>query len=67
GDVVTVKERSKKIACINESLEAVERRELPSWIELEKAELRSTVRQLPTREDITMPIQEQLIVELYSK
>lgn len=67
GDVITVRERSRKVSRINESLEAVERRELPAWIELEKAEFKSTVKQLPTREDITMPIQEQLIVELYSK
>ena len=40
---------------------------VPAWLELESTEFRGTVKQLPTREDITMPIQEQLIVELYSK
>jgi len=67
NDVISVRERSRKVVRINESLEAVERRELPNWVELEKAEFKGTVRQLPTREDITMPITEQLIVELYSK
>ena len=67
GDVITVRERSKKVTRINESLEAVARREMPGWIELERAEFTATIKQLPLRSDITMPIQEQLIVELYSK
>jgi len=67
GDVITVRERSRKVARINESLEAVARREMPSWIELDRAEYTSTIKQLPTRQDVAMPIQEQLIVELYSK
>jgi small subunit ribosomal protein S4 len=67
GDVITLREGSRKIARILESLESLERREMPRWIEVEKAAFQSTIRQLPTREDVTMPIQEQLIVELYSK
>jgi len=67
GDVITLREGSRKIARILESLESLERREMPRWIEVEKAAFQSTLRPLPTREDVPMPIQEQLIVELYSK
>jgi len=67
GDVVELREKSRKIACINESLEGVVRRGIPQWLELEKDAYRGVIKSLPVREDITMPIQEQLIVELYSK
>jgi small subunit ribosomal protein S4 len=67
GDKVEVKERSKKVMRISEALETVDRRGVPQWLELDKAGFKGTVKTLPAREDITMPIQEQLIVELYSK
>jgi small subunit ribosomal protein S4 len=67
GDVVQLREKSRKVAAINESLEAVVRRGIPQWLELDKDAFKGTVKQSPVREDITMPIQEQLIVELYSK
>ncbi len=67
GDVVTVGERSKKIKRIEESLAAVERRGVPSWLELNKEAFSGKVKAMPAREDFTMPIREQLIVELYSK
>jgi small subunit ribosomal protein S4 len=67
GDVVDVRERSKKVARIVEAIETVDRRGVPGWLELDKAGFKGTVKSSPAREDITMPIQEQLIVELYSK
>jgi small subunit ribosomal protein S4 len=67
GDVIQLREKSRNIACINESLEAVVRRGMSQWLELEKDSYKGVVKALPSREDITMPIQEQLIVELYSK
>ncbi|HBG08152.1 MAG: 30S ribosomal protein S4 [Geobacteraceae bacterium GWC2_58_44] len=67
GDVLQLREKSRKIAAISESLEGVVRRGIPQWLELEKDAFKGTVKLLPVREDITMPIQEQLIVELYSK
>jgi small subunit ribosomal protein S4 len=67
GDVVELRQKSQKVASINESLEGVVRRGIPQWLELEKDACRGMVKSLPVREDITMPIQEQLIVELYSK
>jgi small subunit ribosomal protein S4 len=67
GDVIEIREKSKKIQAINDSLNAVVRRGIPQWLELEKDNLRGSIKALPVREDIVMPIQEQLIVELYSK
>jgi len=67
GDAIEVKEKSRKVSAISDSLEAVVRRGIPQWLELEKEKSRGVVNGFPVREDITMPIQEQLIVELYSK
>jgi small subunit ribosomal protein S4 len=67
GDVVTIKEKSRANTSINENLEAVVRRGIPSWLELDKDNYKVTMKALPNREEITMPIQERLIVELYSK
>jgi small subunit ribosomal protein S4 len=67
GDVVELKEKSRKIARILDSLEAVARRGVPQWLDLEKEKFRGTVKALPVRSDLTMPIQEQLVVELYSR
>ena len=67
GDVITLKEKSRANGQINENLEAVARRGVPSWLELDKDNFKASVKALPNREELTMPIQEQLIVELYSK
>jgi small subunit ribosomal protein S4 len=67
GSRVRLRESSREIARIAESLEALERRSVPGWLELDKESFEGVVKALPTREDITMPIQEQLIVELYSR
>ncbi len=67
GDVISVREKSRNVLRIQESLEGVARRGVPQWLELEKEQMRGTVKALPSREDITLPIQEKLIVELYSK
>lgn len=66
-DVISLREKSRKVGAINDSLEAVVRRGVPSWLELDKDNYKGTVKALPDRQEITMPIQEQLIVELYSK
>ncbi len=65
--VIELREKSRQIAKIGESLEGVARRGIPSWLELEKEQFRGRVSSLPNREDLTMPMKEQLIVELYSK
>ncbi|WP_163340015.1 30S ribosomal protein S4 [Desulfopila sp. IMCC35008] len=67
NDVISLKEKSRANAIINENLEAVARRGVPSWLEMDKDNYKASVKALPNREEITMPIQEQLIVELYSK
>jgi len=67
GDVVEVREKSRKIVRIIEALSAVDRRGLPSWVDVDKDGFRGTVKALPVRGDVTLPIREQLIVELYSK
>jgi len=66
GAVVTVRERSRKVNRIAGALEALEGKSLPQWLEIDKDNFAGKVKSLPAREDITMPIQEQLIVELYS-
>jgi len=67
GAKVEVLEKSRKVARIIGSLEALEGRSLPQWLEIDKANFAGMVKAMPTREDITLPIQEQLIVELYSR
>ncbi len=67
GQVVEVKEKSKKLDAILASVKAAQERGLPSWISLDANNLKGTVNHLPTREEMNLPIQEQLIVELYSK
>ena len=67
GDVIELREKSKKIVRILEALEGVARRGVPQWLELDKEQLKGSVKGVPTREEITIPIQEKLIVELYSK
>ena len=67
NDTVEIKEKSRTIVPIVEAMEAVARRGIPQWLEVEKEKFQGTVRSFPSRDELTMPIQEQLIVELYSK
>lgn len=67
GDVVALKEKSRSVAQIKESMEAVSRKHIPSWLEVDANAFSGTVKALPTREELTIPMQEQLIVELYSR
>jgi small subunit ribosomal protein S4 len=67
GDKITVRERSQKVARIVEALELSQRRGVPDWLEIDREGFTGTVKMLPQRADLTMPINERLIVELYSK
>ena len=67
ADTVEPKEKSKAMTRIAESIEGVERRGVPRWLELDKQQCRGKLSDLPAREEITTPIQEQLIVELLSR
>jgi len=67
SDEITVRERSQKVGRVMESLASVDRRGVPRWLELDKDGFKGKLIDVPSREDVTMPIREQLIVELYSK
>lgn len=66
-DVVKLRERSQSIEELKSRLEEKDERELPGWLSLDKVNFCGTVERVPKREDITAPIEEHLIVELYSK
>jgi len=67
GDKIQVREKSRKMVRILEALETVARRGVPQWLELDQNNFTGIVKALPTREELAMPIQEQLVVEFYSK
>jgi small subunit ribosomal protein S4 len=67
GDEIEVKERSRKVVKISSAMENSDRRGRVSWLELDKKAFKGVVKGLPVREELTLPINEQLIVELYSK
>ncbi len=67
GDEVKIGEGSKDSVRVAESVESVDRRGVPAWLTLDKKALCGKVATLPARGDVTMPIEERLIVELYSK
>jgi small subunit ribosomal protein S4 len=67
GHVITLRESSREIARVVGALDSLEGRSLPGWLEIDKASFQGIVKALPARDDITLPIEEQLIVELYSR
>jgi small subunit ribosomal protein S4 len=67
GSKVTLRESSRGIARIVGALDTLEGRSLPQWLEIDKERFEGVVKSNPTREDVTLPIEEQLIVELYSR
>jgi len=67
GEEITLKDKSQKNSAVNESISAVARRGVPSWLTADHTNYKGTVKALPVRDELTLPIQEQLIVELYSK
>ncbi len=67
GEVISVKERSRQITRVLSAMEGVQRRGVPEWAELDRDTCSGRIKLLPTRSDVTMPINEKLIVELYSK
>jgi small subunit ribosomal protein S4 len=67
GDKVAIREKSRTIPRLKESVEGAERRGQISWLELDKPNFTGTMKTLPVREEITLPISEQLIVEFYSR
>ena len=67
GDVVELRGASRSSVKLKGALEANSIREVPSWIEVDKTAFKGTVKDLPTRDDITSTVQERFVVELYSK
>jgi small subunit ribosomal protein S4 len=67
GDVVSLSNRAAKNALVAQAVEAVKGRGVPKWLELDAAAMKGKVLSMPARDDVNFPIQEQLIVELYSK
>jgi small subunit ribosomal protein S4 len=67
GDLIEVRESKRKVPVVLEAMETVARRGIPNWMEVEKEKFKGILKAVPNRQELTMPIQESLIVELYSK
>jgi small subunit ribosomal protein S4 len=67
GDAISLAPRASKNALVAQSVEAVKGRGVPKWLELDAAAMKGKILSMPARDDVNFPIQEQLIVELYSK
>lgn len=67
GQEIAVREKSRSLASIQHSLDLAGGRMMPSWLEFDRAALKGKVLSIPKRDDVNFPIQEQMIVELYSK
>jgi small subunit ribosomal protein S4 len=67
GDAVDPREKSRDLDVIRGNMEHIGQKQIPEWLHVDATAMRGVVQTLPSRDDITMPIQEQLIVELYSK
>jgi small subunit ribosomal protein S4 len=67
GDTVVVREKSRNIPAIISAQENLEARGVPRWLDVDRKAFQAVIKEVPRREDLTMPIEEHLIVELYSK
>jgi small subunit ribosomal protein S4 len=67
GDAVSIREKSRTVASITEAMELAQRRGVPDWLALDPPAFSGTVKAFPSRAELTMPINEKLVVELYSK
>lgn len=67
GDVVEIQEKSRKSVRIQEAMVSAARKSVPAWLELQAQNFRGVFKNYPSRDEIALPVQEQLIVELYSK
>ena len=67
GETIQVKEKSRQLDCIHASLSAANQRPAVNWLDLDKTTLAGRLLEAPVRENIPTPVQEQLIIELYSK
>lgn len=67
GETVEVRPKSREMMAIKAALEGAKKRPLPSWLELDVSSMKGTIRSTPTREEMALPVEDQLIVALYSK
>lgn len=67
GDNVEIRQRSRDMVSIQAALEGVDSRGVPAWLELDRAAFKGAVRAVPTKDEIALPVNEQLVVELYSR
>ncbi len=67
GDVIAVRQASREVTRIQEALAQGEHRGVPAWMEVDRANFTGRVKEIPARSDLTTPINEKLIIELYSK
>jgi len=67
GDVIEVREGSRQMNKVLAAIESAKRREIPSWLEADHAAFKGVVKDMPTRENVTLPVEENMIVEYYSR
>ncbi|MCM2280907.1 MAG: 30S ribosomal protein S4 [Bdellovibrionaceae bacterium] len=67
GDVIEVREKSRTLAKIMASVESVKKREIPGWLEADHGAFKGVVKDVPARENVTLPVEENMIVEYYSR
>ena len=67
GDVIEVHEKSRQMNKVMAAIESVKRREMPKWLDASHGDFKGTVKDIPTREDVTFPIEEHMVVEYYSR
>jgi small subunit ribosomal protein S4 len=67
GDQIEVRQKSRDMVPVQGALDSVDGRGIPGWLELDRAAFKGIVRNLPAKEDIALPVNEQLVVELYSR
>ncbi len=67
GDLISIKNMSKKLAIIEENISKMEHRGMPAWLEMDVSNIQGKIVHYPARDEIEIPVQEQLIIELYSK
>jgi small subunit ribosomal protein S4 len=67
GDVIEVKQASREVTKIMAAIESVKKREIPGWLEADHGAFKGVVKDMPTRENVTLPVEENMIVEYYSR
>jgi small subunit ribosomal protein S4 len=67
GDQIVVREKSRDNVAVKRSLENLQKRPMPEWLEVDASNFTGTFKKIPKKDEIALPVQEQLIVELYSK